>query len=244
MIEIIPAIDLMDGKCVRLTQGKFSSATYYSADPLQTALSFQEAGLTRLHLVDLDGARTGKIVNSEILEKLCAKTRLKIDFGGGLRSTAAVRKAFALGAAQVSCGSIAITNPELFEGWLDEFGPEHVVLAADFKAGRVVSHGWTKSSEVELHDYLADQYANGLQFALCTDVSKDGAMLGPAFETYQSLCEDLPGLKIIASGGVSSAADIERLAELGVSGVIVGKALYEGVLTMSQLSQLQERYAH
>lgn len=244
MIEIIPALDLLDGKCVRLTKGDFASAQVYHNNPLDLALRFQDAGLSRLHVVDLNGAQSGSSHNFAVLEELCQKTKLRIDFGGGLRSTAAIEQALAAGATAVSCGSIAITDPALWTDCLEQFGAGNLILAADFRDGQVVSHGWTLNSGWALIDFLGTQIALGIRTALCTDTSRDGLMQGPAIDDYQCLLEQLPELKLIASGGVGTLSDIERLAALGVSGVIIGKAFYEGLLTLPQLSKLQESYAH
>ena len=244
MTEIIPAIDLIDGKCVRLTRGDFADKTVYSGTPLDTARRFEEAGLTRLHVVDLDGAKTGTAKNLSVLETLCRGTTLKIDFGGGLRDTAAISRVFDLGVAQVSCGSIAIKNPALFADWLQLFGPERFLLAADFKDGFVVSHGWATASTLTLREFLTAQIKLGVTSALCTDVSRDGLLQGPAHGVYQQLKADFPGLGLIASGGVSTSADIEKLCQLKLSGVIVGKAFYEGRVPLTDLSRLQRQYAN
>ncbi|GJM28546.1 MAG: 1-(5-phosphoribosyl)-5-[(5-phosphoribosylamino) me thylideneamino] imidazole-4-carboxamide isomerase [Cyclobacteriaceae bacterium] len=236
-MEIIPAIDIIDGKCVRLSKGDYTRKTVYGDSPVEIARTYQEAGIKRLHLVDLDGAKAKKVVNLDVLEAIASNTTLRIDFGGGVQSTEDLKRVFTAGAAQVTGGSIAVKHPEIFQDWLREFGSEKVILGADVSNGKVAVSGWQERSDWDLFDFI-DYYAEkAVKYVICTDVSKDGMLQGPAIDLYQELVKRYPEQSIIASGGVSCFEDLTALETTGVSGVIVGKAIYEGKITLSQLAE-------
>jgi len=237
MIEIIPAIDLMDGKCVRLKQGDFSRKTVYSDDPVETAKQFEASGVKRLHMVDLDGARKGEPANINVLEEVANATGLAIDFGGGIKTEANVKRVFDAGAEMVNLGSIAVTEPDLFFEWLDHFGSESVLLGADVRSGKLAINGWQEDTEVEAIPFLSEYRARGVEQAFVTDISKDGAMQGPSLRLYKEISLAVPGLKLIASGGVTSTGDIDDLEQMGCTGVIIGKAIYEGTIKLEQLKR-------
>ncbi len=235
-MHIIPAIDIIDGKCVRLQQGDYGAKTEYTASPADMALRFQDAGLTRLHVVDLDGAKAKRVVNYRTLEQITrAAEHLHVDFGGGLQHADDVRIAFECGARQITLGSIAVKNRSLFLEWLGEYGAERIILAADVNNERIAVSGWEEVTEISLMEFLAEYEAAGVKYAMCTDISKDGMMQGTAVDLYQRLREERPKMHFIASGGVASMQDVERVAELGMFGVIIGKALYEGAITLADL---------
>jgi phosphoribosylformimino-5-aminoimidazole carboxamide ribotide isomerase len=236
MIQIIPAIDMIDGKCVRLTQGDYGKKTIYNENPLEVALEFQDAGLTRLHLVDLDGAKAKKVINWKVLEKIASKTALHIDFGGGVQSEEDIKIVFDCGAKQVTGGSIAVKQPALFEQWLTEFGGDKIILGADAKDEKVAVSGWEEGTELWVYDFVEKYVEKGIRYAISTDVAKDGLLQGPSFELYKNLQDKCPDLQIIASGGVSGIGDVEKLAEMNIYGVIIGKAIYEGRIKLSQLT--------
>lgn len=238
MIQIIPAIDIIDGKCVRLTQGDFAQKKEYNAYPVEVARSFEDAGLTRLHLVDLDGARQKKVVNHKVLDKIATQTKLQIDFGGGIQSDADIQVAFDYGATQVTGGSVAVNNPELYESWLSRYGGEKIILGADTKGEKIAIHGWKDVTEVWVYDFIEEYKQKGVRYVISTDVAKDGLLQGPSFVLYGNIDYKFPDLKLIASGGISSLADIERLQEMGIYGVIVGKAIYEGKVKLTELTKL------
>lgn len=233
---IIPAIDIIDGKCVRLTQGYYNQKKVYNENPLEVAKAFEDAGLSRLHLVDLDGAKAKKIINYKVLEKIAAHTTLKIDFGGGLKSDEDLHIAFESGATQITGGTVAVKNPELFISWLEKYGSERIILGADFKDGMIAISGWQESSQLELFDFLKDYVSKGVNYTISTDVSKDGLLQGSAVSTYEKIREKLPELKLIASGGVTTLQELEKLSSLGCFGAIIGKAIYEGHFTLKALS--------
>ena len=237
MIEIIPAIDLIDGKCVRLTHGDFSKKTVYSGDPVDTAKQFEAAGLKRLHIVDLDGARTGRPANMGVLKSIADATSLIIDYGGGLRYADDIAEAFAAGASMVNIGSLAAREPDTFISWLDMFGPQRILLGADSKDGFVAVDGWQAQTNITIFGCLADLVSKGVGSAFVTDIASDGAMAGPATRLYQQIRTELPSLGLIASGGVRSVADIDELDAIGCTGVIVGKALYEGRINAEDLAK-------
>lgn len=226
MIQIIPAIDIIGGKCVRLTQGDFSRRKEYG-DPLEMAMIFEDHGMERLHLVDLDGAREQRLVNYRVVEKIASRTRLVIDAGGGLRNDQDVRMVFESGAHMVTGGSIAVKEPEIFMGWLERFGPGRIILGADFREGRIAVSGWHEKTSLDLMDFLGGYIQKGVETAICTDIEKDGMLEGPSTEIYRRIKEVYTGLHLVASGGISEWGDIEALEESGIQGVIVGKALYE-----------------
>lgn len=235
MIEIIPAIDIIDGKCVRLVQGDFNQKTEYANDPLEVAKRFEGAGIRKLHVVDLDGARNKKITNHKVLEKICSNTKLNVDFGGGLQSDEDLKIAFASGAKQITGGSIAIKNPDLFKKWIAEYGNEKIILGADTKNGMIAVSGWQEVSSVSVMDFIKNYETEGIKYLFCTDVSKDGLLQGPSFDLYKEIRNKFPRMKLIASGGVTSIDDIKKLNENGVYGAIIGKAYYEGRIKLEEL---------
>lgn len=237
MIEIIPAIDLIEGKCVRLTQGDYATRKVYNEDPLEVAKAFEDAGIRRLHVVDLDGAKAGHIVNYRVLEKLAGHTSLIIDFGGGLKQTKDVEIAFDCGAQMVTGGSIAVKDPETFTAWIARFGSERIILGADAKDRRIAISGWEEATDAELLPFIQKYREQGIEKVICTDISRDGMLEGPAVDLYKEILEAVPEIYLIASGGVSSIADIEKLAEANVPAVIFGKALYEGRITLKELER-------
>lgn len=236
---IIPAIDIIDGKCVRLTKGDYNQKTEYNDNPLEVAKEFEAAGIQRLHLVDLDGAKAKKVVNLEVLKTLANNTDLTIDFGGGVQSTADLKAVFDAGANQITGGSIAVKNEALFTEWIEEFGGEKIILGADVKGEHIAIHGWQESSEMHIYDFLEHYLAKGLKYVICTDVSKDGALQGTSNQLYQNILDRFPDVKLIASGGVSNVNDLQLLEEMDVYGAIVGKAIYEKRINLSDLKQFQ-----
>jgi phosphoribosylformimino-5-aminoimidazole carboxamide ribotide isomerase len=236
-MRIIMAIDIMGGKCVRLTRGDFDSQKIYNDDPLEVALEIEANGIRYLHLVDLDGAKARKVVNLAILEKIAGKTKLTIDFGGGIRKTEDLRNLFNAGASQVTAGSIAVTNKTLFLKWLREFGPEKMILGADSFSGKVSSCGWTETSGKDIISFIKDYRAFGVKYAVCTDIDRDGMLQGPSVDLYRSILETTD-INLIASGGVTTMKDIEDLRSVGCEGAIIGKAVYEGKLKLKELGEL------
>ncbi|MCO5723565.1 HisA/HisF-related TIM barrel protein [Robiginitalea marina] len=253
-MRIIPAIDLIDGKCVRLTRGDYATQKVYSEDPLEVARAFEDAGIRYLHLVDLDGARQSHIVNHGVLEAIAGKTGLQIDFGGGLKSDEDVRIAFDSGAAQVTGGSIAATNPGLFLSWLEAYGPEKIILGADAREGRIAVSGWQEDTGQKLLPFVSGYQKKGVKYVVCTDISRDGMLGGPSLDLYRELLRktaiietrvgmsgvediEIPGIRLVASGGVSSLDDLLALRDVGCDGAIVGKAFYEGRITLKELER-------
>ena len=234
-MRIIPAIDLIDGKCVRLSKGDYATQKVYNENPLEVAKAFEDQGVKYLHLVDLDGAKSKHIVNHKVLELLATKTTLKIDFGGGLKSDEDVRIAFSSGAAQITGGSIAVHSPDLFRAWLTRYGADKVILGADVHGKNIATNGWTETSDHALLDFLAAYQTHGVTHTICTDISKDGMLAGPAFELYEEILQ-ATSLKLIASGGISHRDELPRLAAMGCEGVIIGKAIYEGKITLAALA--------
>ena len=239
-MDIIPAIDIIDGKCVRLTKGDYNICKTYSDNPLDMALRFQDAGIRRLHLVDLDGARSKHIVNHPTLEAIATHTDLTIDFGGGIKARADLETALGCGAQMVTVGSTAGEHPELMEEWIAEFGQEHLILGADARNGKISVNGWKEDSAIELDDFISDYMKKGISKVLCTDINKDGMLQGPSVELYRQLLAKFPDIYLIASGGVSSVDDLMYLKEAGLPAAIVGKAYYEGRITIEQLSELSQ----
>ncbi|MEB2776453.1 1-(5-phosphoribosyl)-5-[(5-phosphoribosylamino)methylideneamino]imidazole-4-carboxamide isomerase [Algoriphagus sp. D3-2-R+10] len=235
-MEIIPAIDLIGGKCVRLSQGDYSSKKEYHDDPLEMAKRFEGVGIRRLHLVDLDGAKAKKIVNADVLQRISAGTSLQVDFGGGIQADEEIEKAFTLGAKQVTGGSIAVKNAALFEAWITKYGSEKIILGADAKNKKIAVGGWEETTTVDLIPFIKDYVTKGIHYVICTDVAKDGLLQGPSVDLYKEILEEIPGVKLIASGGVSSVKDLEDLEKIGVYGTIVGKAYYEGRVTLEELA--------
>lgn len=236
-IEIIPAIDMIDGKCVRLTQGDYSKKTIYNENPLEVALEFEDAGLTRLHLVDLDGAKAKKVVNWKVLEKITSKTSLHVDFGGGVQSDEDIRIVFENGARQVTGGSVAVKQPELFEHWLSHYGGDKIILGADANKEKVAVSGWEEGTDLWVYDFIEKYVEKGAKYTISTDVAKDGLLQGPSFDLYKNIQDKTPGIHIIASGGISNLADVEKLAEMNIYGVIIGKAIYENRIKLSDLQR-------
>ncbi|OLY93085.1 1-(5-phosphoribosyl)-5-[(5-phosphoribosylamino)methylideneamino] imidazole-4-carboxamide isomerase [Cnuella takakiae] len=239
-MKIIPAIDIIDGKCVRLTQGDYNQKTIYNEHPLEVAREFEDAGLTRLHLVDLDGAKAGKVCNWKVLETLAAKTKMIIDFGGGVKTQKDAQIILDSGAALVTVGSIAVKDEATFVSWLDHFGANKFLLGADVKDEKLAVHGWLETTDVWIYDFIRKYMDHGVEQIFCTDVAKDGALQGPATELYKNIIKEFPKLKFIASGGVSNLDDVHQLAEIGCAGVIIGKAIYEGRVTLKQLEEVNK----
>lgn len=234
-MQIIPAIDLIGGKCVRLTQGAYESKKVYNESPLEVAKSFEGVGVERLHLVDLDGAKSNGIVNWKVLESIASKTSLKIDFGGGIKKEEDLKIAFDSGANQVTGGSIAVKDRTLFESWINKFGSDRIILGADAKEGKIAVSGWQELTTLDLTDFI-DRYIHaGIEYVICTDISKDGMLAGPATILYTNLLMKFPKLKLIASGGVSGMDDVLELSQLPLEGAIVGKAIYENRITLKQI---------
>ncbi|MET7255008.1 1-(5-phosphoribosyl)-5-[(5-phosphoribosylamino)methylideneamino]imidazole-4-carboxamide isomerase [Dyadobacter fermentans] len=237
MIQIIPAIDLIEGKCVRLTQGDYGQKKIYNENPLEVALEFEDAGLKRLHLVDLDGAKAKKVVNWKVLEKIASKTSLHVDFGGGVQSDDDLKIAFESGAKQVTGGSIAVKQPDLFEHWLKTYGGDRIILGADAKNEKIAVSGWEEGTSIWVYDFVEEYVAKGVKYTISTDVAKDGLLQGPSFDLYKNLQDKCPDLNIIASGGIAGIEDVEKLAEMNIYGVIIGKAIYENRISLSDLQR-------
>jgi phosphoribosylformimino-5-aminoimidazole carboxamide ribotide isomerase len=237
MITIIPAIDIIGGKCVRLVQGDYRLKKVYEADPLDAAKRFEDHGLKRLHMVDLDGAKARHIVNYNVLERIASKTSLVIDFGGGINSDCDLKETFDSGAAMAVIGSIAVSDRDLFQAWLFAYGPEKIILGSDMRNGKIAVSGWTDITEINLFDFLTYYKAIGTNQVLCTDIAKDGMMQGSSVDLYEKMVKDFPSMQIIASGGVSSVEEIQRLNEAGVAVAIIGKALYEGKIKLEELRE-------
>jgi len=236
-MRIIPAIDIIDGKCVRLTKGDYSTQKIYNEDPLEVAKQFQDHGIEFLHLVDLDGARAGKIVNYKVLEEIASRTRPTIDFGGGLSTESDLRTAFDSGASQITGGSIAVRDPETFTGWLKVYGSEKIILGADALDRKVAVSGWQEDSDLELFPFVESYLQKGIIYVICTDISKDGMLEGPSLELYKELLSEFAELRLIASGGITEMDDLYKLAEMGCEGAILGKAIYEGKISLKQLEE-------
>lgn len=234
-MRIIPAIDIIEGKCVRLSKGDYTTKKIYNENPLEVAKSFEDHGIQYLHVVDLDGAKSKHIVNHQVLEQIASKTSLKIDFGGGLKSDDDLRIAFESGASQVTGGSIAVRQPELFRKWLQKYGNEKIILGADCINRKIAVSGWTENSEDDVLDFIKAYEADGAKYVICTDISKDGMLAGPSFELYEELLQETETIKLIASGGISEFDELPKLQELGCEGVIIGKAIYENRITLKQL---------
>ena len=233
-MRIIPAIDIIDGKCVRLSKGDYSTQKTYNENPLEVAKAFEDHGIAYLHLVDLDGAKSKHIVNHKVLETIATKTNLKIDFGGGLKTDGDLRIAFESGAQQVTGGSIAVKQPEVFSEWISSYGAEKIILGADVKGEYIATDGWLETSDQSLFDFLTHYQARGIQYTICTDISKDGMLQGPSFDLYQKIIAETQ-VKLIASGGISQFDELPRLAEMGCEGTIIGKAIYENRISLKQL---------
>ena len=240
-MRIIPAIDIIDGKCVRLTKGDYSTKKIYNESPLEVAKEFEAAGIEYLHVVDLDGAKASKIINYKILEQIASKTNLKIDFGGGLKADEDLEIAFNSGAHQITGGSIAVKNSNVFESWIEKYGAQKIILGADFypdtSGGKIATNGWQEESTLELIPFIKGYKDKGIQYVICTDISKDGMLQGPSFDMYKEILSEAKDIKLIASGGISTFDELPRLAENGCEGVIIGKAIYENKISLKQLEK-------
>jgi phosphoribosylformimino-5-aminoimidazole carboxamide ribotide isomerase len=238
-MRIIPAIDIIDGKCVRLTKGDYNTKKIYNESPLEVAKEFEASGIEYLHVVDLDGAKASKIINYKVLEQIASKTNLKIDFGGGLKSNKDLEIAFNSGANQITGGSIAVKNSDIFERWIENYGSEKIILGADFypdnTGGKIATNGWQEESSLEVIPFIKEYQQKGIHYVICTDISKDGMLQGPSFKTYSKILREIKNLKLIASGGISTFNEIPKLAENGCEGVIIGKAIYENKISLKQL---------
>ena len=234
MIELIPAIDIIEGRCVRLTKGDYEQKTIYG-EPLEMAREMERIGFKRLHVVDLDGAKSKHVVNSHVLKAITAETELTVDFGGGIKTDEDIQMAFDCGAAMVTIGSVAVTQPALFQRWLEQYGPERIILGADVRNGRISINGWKEDSGEELLPFLKRYVEMGVSNVLCTEISKDGTLAGPAIELYRQVMKAYPGLHLIASGGVGTMDDIQQLDEAGIPAVVFGKAIYEGKINLQDL---------
>ena len=234
-MRIIPAIDLIDGKCVRLSRGDYATQKTYNEHPLEVAKEFEAHGIEYLHLVDLDGAKSKHIVNHKVLEDIASKTSLKIDFGGGLKSDEDLKIAFESGAHQITGGSIAVKEPKTFEQWITTYGSDKIILGADIQGDRIATNGWLETSEHRLVDFVKDYHAKGIHYVICTDISKDGMLQGPSFDVYRDLLEQQPEIKLIASGGISTFDELPKLAAMGCEGTIIGKAIYENRIALKEL---------
>ncbi|WP_224490490.1 1-(5-phosphoribosyl)-5-[(5-phosphoribosylamino)methylideneamino]imidazole-4-carboxamide isomerase [Robertkochia flava] len=238
-MRIIPAIDLIEGKCVRLSQGDYETKKIYNEDPLEVALEFEAHGIQHLHLVDLDGAKARRVINYKVLEKIASRTQLKIDFGGGIRSDEDLRIAFNSGAGQVTGGSVAVKDKPLFMSWVAQYGPEKIILGADARDNKIAVSGWTSTSEEEVIPFIEEYLKEGLQYVVCTDISKDGLLQGPSLDLYKDILQACgrDRIHLIASGGVTSISDITELIAAGCEGAIIGKAIYEGAITLKALEK-------
>ena len=240
-MELIPAIDIIDGQCVRLTKGDYAQKTVYRNHPWEVAKEFETYGFKRLHVVDLDGAKAKHIVNSDVLQKITTETSLTVDFGGGIKTDEDIEKAFASGAQMVTVGSIAVTNPELFLSWIKKYGTDRMILGADVRNGKISINGWKEDSSEDLLPFLRKYVDAGVTNVLCTEISKDGMLQGPAIDLYKRIMQEYPNLHLIASGGVSSIDDIKALEAAGIPAVVFGKAIYEGRINLKELEIIDQR---
>ncbi len=234
-MRIIPAIDIIEGKCVRLTKGDYNTKIIYNENPLEVALAFEDAGIEYLHVVDLDGAKASHIVNYNILEQIASKTNLKIDFGGGLKSDEDLHIAFESGANQITGGSIAVKNTSIFENWIATFGADKIILGADCTHEKIAVSGWQEESKLNVIPFIQNYQSKGIHYVICTDISKDGMLQGPSFDLYERILTQTSDIKLIASGGISTFHEIPQLAKLGCEGVIIGKAIYENRISLKEL---------
>lgn len=234
-MRIIPAIDIIDGKCVRLTQGDYAQKKVYNENPVDVAKSFQDSGLQYLHLVDLDGAKAGKVTNWKVAEAIASQTNLDVDFGGGIKTEEEIKRLFDIGIKQVNLGSIAVKEPEKVTAWIKEFGSAKIILSADVKNYKIAINGWQENSTIGIDDFLRDYLQKGIEYVVCTDISTDGMLTGPNIELYKRLLIRFPQLHLIASGGVSSLKDLKQLKQIGTDGVIVGKAIYENKFSLEEV---------
>lgn len=236
-MRIIPAIDIIEGQCVRLSKGDYDTKKVYNENPLEVAKAFEDSGIEYLHLVDLDGAKSKHIVNHKILENIATQTNLKIDFGGGLKSDKDLKIAFECGAKQITGGSVAVTDKSLFLDWVTKFGADKIILGADAKNGMIATGGWKESSDLQIENFIWDFVKDGIQYVISTDISKDGMLEGPSVDLYTSILKNNPKLNLIASGGISSLQDVEEVFEIGCEGVIIGKAIYENRISLKELER-------
>lgn len=240
MIRIVPAIDLIDSKCVRLTQGDYNQKKVYNEDPLEVAKMFEDAGIKYLHLVDLDGARQKHVVNHKVLERITGQTNLSVDFGGGIKTDEDLSLVLGCGASQATIGSVAVTHPDLFESWIKKYGSEKIILGADAKNGKIAVSGWMDVTDVDIFDFFDMYRRKSVEYVLCTDISRDGMLQGTAIDLYVQLVDRFPDMKIIASGGVTKAEEIDQLNEKGLFAVIIGKAIYEGRISLKELEKFNK----
>ncbi|WP_010178528.1 1-(5-phosphoribosyl)-5-[(5-phosphoribosylamino)methylideneamino]imidazole-4-carboxamide isomerase [Aquimarina agarilytica] len=236
-MRIIPAIDIIDGQCVRLSKGDYNTKKVYNENPLEIAKQFEAHGIQHLHLVDLDGAKASHIVNHKVLETIATQTNLKIDFGGGLKTDDDLRIAFESGASQITGGSIAVKNADVFRNWLTKFGADKIILGADANNEKIAVSGWLEESDQELIPFVKGYQKEGVSYVICTDISKDGMLQGPSFDLYKKMLNEIPNIKLIASGGISSFDELPKLAEIGCEGTIIGKAIYENRISLKQLEE-------
>lgn len=236
-MEIIPAIDIIDGKCVRLTQGDYAQKTVYNENPLEVAMQFEDIGIRRLHLVDLDGAKKGKVVNYKVLEKIASSTNLIVDFGGGIKTNEAIKIVFESGATIATIGSVAVKDKDLFNSWVNKFGADKILLGADVKEEKIAISGWLEKTNISIFDFIDENVKQGIKAVFCTDISKDGLLEGASVDLYKKIIQQFSNLNLIASGGVSSLKDLDELKLIGCSGAIVGKAIYEGRISMNDLKK-------
>lgn len=236
-MRIIPAIDIIDGRCVRLSKGDYDTKKIYSENPLEVAKSFEDAGIQYLHLVDLDGAKSSRIINHKVLEQIASKTKLKIDFGGGLKTNEDLKIAFESGANQITGGSIAVKNQTLFKEWINQYGMDKIILGADANNRKIAVSGWLEESNEEVIPFIKSYQLEGISYVICTDIAKDGMLEGPSFDLYQEILTSCKNVKLIASGGISTFDELPKLAALGCEGTIIGKAIYEGRITLKQLEK-------
>lgn len=234
-MRIIPAIDIIEGKCVRLSKGDYSTKIIYNENPVEVAKEFEAHGIEYLHVVDLDGAKASHIVNHKMLEQIATQTNLKIDFGGGLKSDEDLKIAFESGANQITGGSIAVKNPDLFKSWISKYGSDKIILGADANNEKIAIGGWLEESDQELIPFVQEYQKEGIVYVICTDISKDGMLEGPSFDLYEKMLEQIPNIKLIASGGISTFDELPKLAEMGCEGTIIGKAIYENRISLKQL---------
>ena len=239
-MKIIPAIDLINGNCVRLTKGDYATEKVYHSDPLDVAKQFESAGFTRLHVVDLDGAKAGQVINLKTLENICSNTSLKVDFGGGIKSREDLNKVLDIGAYQVTIGSLAAKDPETVFNWISEFGSDKFILGADALNGKIAVNGWIDDSGIDLFEFIRGYYLKGVRHVLCTDISRDGMLQGTSNVLYEQIMRSYPDLFLIASGGVSGIEDVEELTRLKIPAVVIGKAIYEGLINLNELVKLDE----
>ena len=236
-MRIIPAVDIINGQCVRLTKGDYDTKKVYNENPLEVAKVFEDSGIQHLHVVDLDGAKASHIVNYRVLESIASKTNLKIDFGGGLKSDEDLKIAFDSGAHQITGGSIAVKNPEVFENWISKFGADKIILGADCKYEKIAISGWQEDSDLEVIPFIKGYQSKGISYVICTDISKDGMLEGPSFHLYSNIINESMDIKLIASGGISKYDELPQLRDIGCEGVIVGKAIYENRISLKEIEQ-------